>query len=62
MKKNVSKTYTSYTDDFVTSNNQNYELKDNYKWLNNNIFYKIISSFLYFLSYLVALIYSKLIL
>lgn len=62
MKKNVSKTYTSYTDDFVTSNNQNYELKDNYKWLNNNIFYKIISSLLYFFSYLVALIYSKLIL
>ena len=37
MKKNVSKTYASYTDDFVTSSNQNYELKDNYKWLNNNI-------------------------
>ena len=62
MKKNVSKTYASYTDDFVTSSNQNYELKDNYKWLNNNIFYKIISSLLYFFSYLVALIYSKLIL
>ena len=62
MKKQTFKTYASYTDDFVTSSNQNYEIKDNYKWLNTNIFYKIISSILYFLAYLVALIYCKLIL
>ena len=62
MKKPTFKTYASYTDDFVTSSNQNYEIKDNYKWLNTNIFYKIISSILYFLAYLVAIIYCKLIL
>ena len=56
MKKPTFKTYASYTDDFVTSSNQNYEIKDNYKWLNTNIFYKIISSILYFLAYLVAFI------
>lgn len=62
MKKQAPKIYDSYTEDFVTSSNQNYEIKDNYKWLNNNIFYKIISAILYFLSYLVALVYCKLIL
>ena len=44
MKKQDPKFYDSYTEDFVTSSNQDCEDKDNYKWLNNNIFYKIISS------------------
>ena len=62
MKKQDSKFYDSYTEDFVTSSNQDCEVKDNYKWLNNNIFYKIISSILYFLAYLISLIYCRLIL
>ena len=62
MKKQDTKFYDSYMEDFVTSSNQDCEVKDNYKWLNNNIFYKIISSILYFLAYLIALIYCKLIL
>ncbi len=62
MKKQDTKFYDSYTEDFVTSSNQNWEVKDNYKWLNNNIFYKLISTILYFLAYIIALIYCKLIL
>ena len=62
MKKQDPKFYDSYTEDFVTSSNQNCEVKDNYKWLNNNIFYKLISTILYFLAYIIALIYCKLIL
>lgn len=62
MKKQDTKFYDSYTEDFVTSSNQNWEVKDNYKWLNNNIFYKIISTILYFLAYIIALIYCKLML
>lgn len=32
--------YNTYEDDFVESKNQNYKLKDNYKWIKNNIFIK----------------------
>ena len=60
MKKQNSITYDNYTEDFVTSSNQDYELKSNYKWLNTSIIYKIISTILYFIAYLIALIYCKL--
>ena len=60
MKKQNSITYDNYTEDFVTSSNQNYELKSNYKWLNTSLIYKIVSTILYFIASLIALIYCKL--
>ena len=32
--------YSSYSQDVVKSSNQNYRLKNDYKWINNNIFHK----------------------
>ena len=33
--------YESFEDDFVQSEDQNYKLPDDYRWINRNIFYKI---------------------
>ena len=33
--------YKTFEDDIVESKNQNYKLKENYKWVKNNIWYKI---------------------
>ena len=54
--------YESYEDDFVLSDKQNLELKDNYKWIHNNIFYIIVSYIVYWILFIIAFIYSKLIL
>ena len=35
--------YSTYEDDIIKSSNQDYKLKDNYKWIHTNIFYKILS-------------------
>jgi len=56
------KKYNSYEDDFVLSDKQDYKLKDNYKWIHNNIFYIILSYIIYGVLYVIAFIYSKLIL
>jgi 1-acyl-sn-glycerol-3-phosphate acyltransferase len=60
----LSKTYyyTSYETDFVKSKNQDYKLSDNYKYIHNNIFYKVLSYIVYFIVIILSLIYSKLIL
>ena len=62
MDNNKTQYYDEYSDDFVTSAKQDFKLKDNYKWLNKSIFYKIISRILYFFAYIFAVIYCKLIL
>ena len=54
--------YNSYEDDLVQSKNQNYKLKENYKWVKNNIWYEIYSSIIYFIAYIFGLIYCKFIL
>lgn len=54
--------YKSYTDDVVESKKQNYKLKDNYKWIHNNIGYRICSSILYVLAYIISFFYCKFIL
>lgn len=51
--------YKSYTDDLVTSKNQNYKLKTNYQWIHNNIIYRICSEVLYRFAYIISLIYCK---
>lgn len=54
--------YKSYTDDFVESKNQNYKLKENYKWVHNNICYRICSSILYIFAYIISFFYCKFVL
>lgn len=54
--------YKSFDEDVIQSANQNYELKENYKWINNNVLYKICSNVLYGLTYLFGHFYNKCIL
>ncbi len=54
--------YKSFEDDFIESKNQDYKLKENYKWINNSIWYQICSKILYVLAYIFGLIYNKFIL
>ena len=55
--------YTSFEDDLVDSTNQDYKLKDNYKWVHKNPFYVFFAWLLYiFLTIPVGLVYTKLIL
>lgn len=57
-----TKYYKTYEDDFVTNKNQNYKIKKNYKWINNNVLYKIISFLLYIPFSIISIIYTKCIL
>ncbi len=54
--------YNTFEDDIISSSNQEYKLNDNYKWIHNNILYKILSYFIYFFVIIISFIYSKLIL
>ena len=54
--------YKTFEDDFVQSENQDYVLPDNYKWIHNNIFYRIISNILYVVAYIFGFLYCKFIL
>lgn len=59
MKKIQTYYYKSYNDDFVQSKNQDYKLKENYKWINDNIFYCIASKLMYYIAYIVGGFYCK---
>lgn len=59
MEKNKIYYYKSYNDDFVKSKNQNYKLKKDYKWIKENILYRICSEVVYFIAYIVGLFYCK---
>lgn len=39
--------YESFSDELVENSNQDYKLKDNFKWIHNNIFYGFCSYILY---------------
>lgn len=54
--------YKSYDEDFLKSKNQNYKLKEDYKWIKDNILYKLCSKVIYFISYIFGLFYCKFIL
>lgn len=56
MKKVIE--YKSYDEDVVTSSNQDYKLKSNYKWIHKNIIWNILSYIVYWIILLVALIYK----
>lgn len=51
--------YQTFEDDFVKSFKQDYKIKDNYKWIHKNIFYKMIANIVNFCVTVIAYIYSK---
>ncbi len=51
--------YESFEDDFVQSEDQNYKLPDDYRWIHSNIFYKICSRLIYEVAYFISLIYCR---
>ena len=52
--------YNNYTDDIIESQKQDYQLKENYKWIHTNIFYKIFAYILHLLIIAFAFLYAKL--
>ena len=60
MKENKVFYYKTFEDDFVISSNQEYKLPDNYKWIHNNLFYRLFSSILYRIVKFCGYIYCKL--
>jgi len=52
--------YDNLDEDIIESKNQDYELKDNYKWLNNNIFIVILSYLVYYLVLVISWLYCHL--
>lgn len=54
--------YNSEKDDFVILKHQDYVLKDNYKWVHTNIFYKFFSYILYYIVLIFSFFFTKLVL
>ena len=52
--------YEDFDSDVVKSKNQEYILKDNYKWVHKNIFYVIWSYIIYWIFFVISFIYIKL--
>ena len=52
--------YEDFDSDIVKSKNQEYILKDNYKWIHKNIFYVIWSYIIYWIFFVISFIYIKL--
>ena len=52
--------YQTYEDDFVQSQEQDYKLPKDYKWIHENLVYKICSKILYKIAYILSLIYCRL--
>ncbi len=53
--------YSSYTEDVVKSRNQNYRLKPDYKWINDNVFHKAGSFIIYGAAVIAGLVGCKLV-
>ena len=63
MKKDASDKviyYSSYKDDVVKSSNQDYKLKSDYKWINDNIFHRLLSCVIYAIAIVAGIIGCKL--
>lgn len=52
--------YTSFEDDFETTANQDYKIPENYKWVNDNFLFKILSKIIYAVAIVIGFIYCKL--
>lgn len=51
--------YQSYSDDFVESRNQAYQLPDDYRWLHHNICYRVAAKCLHLIVLLLAMLYCR---
>ena len=51
--------YNTYNDDVIETKKQDYKIRDNYKWIHDNIFYKIFSKIVFLLGKVIGLIYCK---
>ena len=60
MKKEIY--FNSYDEDIIKSDNQDYELKDNYKWIHKNIIYISLSYIVYYFVLIFSFFYTKFIL
>jgi hypothetical protein len=58
-RKTETRQYQSFTEDFVVSKNQSYQLPKNYVWVHNNVLYIIASRFLYLLALLFTFLYCR---
>ena len=54
--------YSAYTDDFVQSARQDYQLPENYRWINRDFFFRFISVIVYLLTCLFGIIYCHVVL
>ena len=52
--------YSSFTDDFEESANQNYKLPENYKWIRTDICSKLLSGLIYIVAVIFGGVYCKL--
>lgn len=51
--------YKTYQDDFVQSQDQDYKIPEDYKWTSDNLVYKIFSSVMYLIAYIIGYIYCR---
>ena len=57
--KTKKRYYKAYSDEFVTSKNQNYQLPENYIWIHENKFYNIGELITYSLAWIFGFFYCK---
>lgn len=60
MSKRETRYYGSFTDDFSTTENQNFKLPENYKWVRTDIKSKVISALIYAIAIVFSYVYCKL--
>ena len=51
--------YKEYTQDYVVSKNQNYQLPDNYKWIHKNPIYSLGANIVYEIARIFAWFFCK---
>lgn len=59
MKRTEVRYYSSYTDDFEQSNNQDFKLPQDYKWVRTNFGSRVLSAFIYTLAVIFSSVYCK---
>lgn len=59
MKEKKIRYYDSFTDDFEHTANQDFKLPEDYKWVRDGFFAKVLSAFIYGLALLFSSIYCK---
>lgn len=52
--------YTSFEDDFETTADQDYKIPENYKWVNDNFWFKVLSKIIYAVAVAIGFVYCKL--